>query len=85
MHGRPFADLALSAGTTPWSVLGAADIRRRSLDGFVLSQDTTLYIVLGAAVLLILWIVVRALRAEQKREQRESKERPRTEPPPSSN
>jgi hypothetical protein len=43
-------------------------MRRRPLDDYVLDQNTTLWIVLGAAVCLILGIVLRAVLAERRKE-----------------
>jgi membrane protein implicated in regulation of membrane protease activity len=75
------AEYGVLGYTTLWIVFGANDMRRRSLDSFVLPQDVTLWIVLAAAVGLILGIVVRALRAERKREQEEANKRSADEPP----
>jgi hypothetical protein len=57
-----------------------SDIGRRALDDYVLPKDVTLWIVLLAALGLIVGIVIRAMRAEWKRE-REEQERPPQEPP----
>jgi hypothetical protein len=46
-------------------------MRQRALDDYVLDQNTTLWIVMGATVCLILGIVVRALLAERRREREE--------------
>jgi hypothetical protein len=60
------------------SLFEDANVDRRSLDRFVLDQDTTVWIVLAAAIALILGLVLRAARAERKR-QREDNERARTD------
>ena len=57
-----------------------SDIGRRALDDYVLPKDVTLWIVLLAALGLIVGIVIRAMRAEWKRE-REEQEHPPKEPP----
>jgi hypothetical protein len=43
-------------------------MRRRPLDDYVFDQNTTLWIVLGAAVCLIVAIVLRAVLAERRKE-----------------
>jgi hypothetical protein len=58
-----------------------SDIGRRALDDYVLPKDVTLWIVLLAALGLIVGIVIRAMRAEWKRE-REEQDRPPKDPPP---
>jgi hypothetical protein len=55
-------------------------MRRRPLDDYVLDQNTTLWIVLGAAVCLILGIVLRAVLAERRKE-REQKNVAQTDRP----
>jgi hypothetical protein len=46
-------------------------VEPRSLDRFVLDQDTSLWIVLAAGVALILGLIFRAALAEQKRQRKE--------------
>jgi hypothetical protein len=55
-------------------------MRQRALDDYVLDQNTTLWIVIGAAVCLILGIVVRAVLAERARE-RKLRDTSRTDAP----
>ena len=55
-------------------------VRPRALDGFVLDQDTTLWIVVALADCLILGIALRALLAERRRE-RKPQDKSRTDVP----